>query len=299
MDHRIFLVATSRSSSLDHPLSIPPLDVKQLLHKFDLHPDKRLGQNFLIDPVALRQVVSSASISPQDTILEVGPGLGSLTRYLAILGKRIVVVELDLRLIPPLKEVLEPYTNVTIINDDILRLDPSELISGSRYLVVANIPYYITSALIRHLLESKIHPSRMVLTVQSEVAQRICSQPGDMSLLSLSVQVFGQPRITAHIPASAFYPSPKVDSAVVRVDIYPHSIIPKTALPIFFNLTRAGFGQKRKTLRNALSAGLGWKTIETEALLMESGIDPKCRAQTLSLEEWSRIVEVYKSMKQD
>ncbi len=295
MAHRLFLVAAPRSGSLDHPVTIPPLDIKRVLRQFGLRPDKRLGQNFLIDPIALERVIAAAGISSQDTILEVGPGLGSLTRYLAALAKKIVAVELDPRLIPPLEKVLESYTNVTIVNGDILKLEPSELVSESSYAVVANIPYYITSALIRHLLEAKVRPSRMVLTIQYEVAKRICSQPGEMSLLSLSVQVYGQPHLAARVPAGAFYPAPKVDSAVVCIDLYPHTVIPNTSLQAFFSLIKAGFGQKRKTLRNALAAGLGWEVADTEMLLIQAGIDPKCRAETLSLEEWSRMVKRYRS----
>jgi 16S rRNA (adenine1518-N6/adenine1519-N6)-dimethyltransferase len=157
--------------------------------------------------------------------------------------------------------------------------------------VVANIPYYITSAVIRHLLESPLKPGRLVLTVQREVAGRITAGPGEMSLLALSVQVYGKPEIVARIPAGAFYPPPKVDSAVVRVDLYPDPLLPDPLLPIFFRLAKAGFSQKRKTLRNALSAGLALPPIEVEALLRSAGVDPMRRAETLSISEWSELAE--------
>jgi 16S rRNA (adenine1518-N6/adenine1519-N6)-dimethyltransferase len=193
---------------------IPPLDAETLLKRYRLHAHKGLGQNFLQDPLALEEIVSAAEIQQKDTVLEIGPGLGSLTRYLAVSAKEVVAVELDEKLIPPLKATLSPYQNVHIIHGDILKLSPKDLIVEGNYLVVANIPYYITSAVIRHLLESEAKPRRIVLTIQKEVAQRICAKPGDMSLLALSVQVYGRPHIAAHIPADAFFPAPKVISAV-------------------------------------------------------------------------------------
>jgi 16S rRNA (adenine1518-N6/adenine1519-N6)-dimethyltransferase len=159
----------------------------------------------------------------------------------------------------------------------------------SGYCVVANIPYYITSAVIRHLVEATKRPHRMVLTVQREVAERICAQPGDLSLLALSVQVYGQPQIAARIPAGAFYPVPKVDSAVVRVDILPEPRLPLELRAEFFALAKAGFSQKRKTLRNALAAGMKWNRDDTETFLLDAGIDPRRRAETLSLQEWGEL----------
>ena len=155
--------------------------------------------------------------------------------------------------------------------------------------MVANIPYYITSAVIRHLLESNPKPRRMVLTIQKEVAERICAEPGDMSLLALSVQVYGQPRIAARIPAGAFFPVPKVDSSVLAVDIFPTPVVPIELLDTFFLLIKAGFSQKRKKLRNSLSAGIRKSTTETEKLLRAVGIDPQRRAETLSIEEWGKL----------
>jgi 16S rRNA (adenine1518-N6/adenine1519-N6)-dimethyltransferase len=163
----------------------------------------------------------------------------------------------------------------------------------SGYLVVANIPYYITSAIIRHLLEAQYKPRRIVLTVQREVAQRICAAAGDMSLLALSVQVYGAPRVVAHIPSEAFYPPPQVDSAVVRVDLYPEPRIPADRLDVFFRLAKAGFSQKRKTLRNSVSAGMRLSPSQAAEMLSRASIDPQRRAETLTLDEWSRLVEEY------
>jgi len=265
---------------------IPPLNAAALLKRYDLRAHKGLGQNFLQDPLALEKIVSAAELQPSDTVLEIGPGLGSLTRYLAVSAKEVVAVELDPNLLPPLKAVLAPYQNIRLIHGDILKLSPKELILKNDYIVVANIPYYITSAVIRHLLENEPKPRRIVLTVQREVAKRICEGPGDMSLLALSVQIYGKPRIAAHIPADAFFPAPKVDSAVLCVDIYPSPLIKKELLETFFKLIKAGFSQKRKTLRNSLSAGLHISPTNAADLLTRADIDPQRRAETLSIDEW-------------
>jgi 16S rRNA (adenine1518-N6/adenine1519-N6)-dimethyltransferase len=274
---------------------LPPQDIPGLLRRYGLRPDKGLGQNFLVDDSALRRVVSAAGIEGGEAILEVGPGLGGLTCYLAAVARKVVAVELDARLLPPLQEVLAPYPNVRLVEGDILAVNPAELMDEPGFLVVANIPYYITSALIRHLLEASAKPRRLVLTVQREVAERICATAGEMSLLALSVQVYGEPHIATHIPAGAFFPAPKVDSAVICVNIHPVPLIPDPLLPAFFRLAKAGFSQKRKTLRNALSGGLAIQPSQAEELLHAAGIDPKRRAETLNLDEWGKLVEGWNS----
>ena len=268
---------------------LPPLNAAAILRAHGLRADKSLGQNFLQDSYALEKITTAAEILPADTVLEVGAGLGALTRHLAAAAKQVIAVELDERLLPPLREVLTGYTNVEIIHGDMLKLAPAEIVPVSDYLVAANIPYYITSALLRHLLETTPRPRRVVLTVQKEVAERICAAPPDMSLLALSVQVYGQPRVAATISADAFYPAPKVDSSVVRIDLSPAPFIPYTLLDTFFALAKAGFSQKRKTLRNSLSAGMRKSPAEMEAILRAAGIDPMQRAETLSLEEWREL----------
>jgi 16S rRNA (adenine1518-N6/adenine1519-N6)-dimethyltransferase len=273
---------------------IPLLDASALLKRYGLRADKRLGQNFLQDAAALESIVSVAGINPTDTVLEIGPGLGSLTRYLAASAREVVAVELDPDLLPPLKAVLAPYQNVRLIHGDILKLSPVDLVLGNEYLVVANIPYYITSAVIRHLLENDPKPRRVVLTIQKEVAERICAKPGNMSLLALSVQVYGEPHIAARIPAEAFFPAPKVDSAILCMDIYPSPQIQSELLDIFFTLIKAGFSQKRKTLRNSLSSGLHISPSKAVDLLTLAQIDPQRRAETLSIREWQTLCEFMK-----
>ncbi len=280
---------------MDPSLNLPFLNVAALLRQYGLSPKKGLGQNFLVDPEALRKIIQAADIPPGSLVLEVGPGLGSLTRGLAQVARQVVAVELDEGLLPLLAQVLAGYQNVEVVSGDILELDPSHLVGETGYLVVANIPYYITSALIRHLLAPAVKPARIVLTVQKEVAERICAGPGDLSLLALSVQVYGEAKRVLRIPAGAFYPAPKVDSSVVRVDLYAQPLIASSDLDDFFKLARAGFSQKRKTLRNSLSAGLRVSPDRVVALLDSIGIDPRRRAETLSLAEWKSLVDAYKS----
>lgn len=290
----LFPLATAGKHSLGDPMNFTDLNVPELLRKYGLRPDKRLGQNFLVDPTALERIVEAAEIDEDDLVLEIGPGVGNLTGYLAERAKKVVAVELDEDLIRILNQVLANQTNVSIVQGDILKTDLDQLIEASGYLVVANIPYYITSAVIRHLLEAEVRPSRIVLTVQAEVAQRICAEPGEMNLLALSVQVYGEPSIISRIPADAFYPVPKVDSAVVRVDVYPEARISEADLDLLFQLAKAGFSQKRKTLRNSLSAGMHQPPSAMEEILRSMDIEPRRRAQSLSIEEWRQLVDVFR-----
>lgn len=277
---------------------LPRLNIQEVLRTHGIRPERDLGQNFLVDDSTARKIVAAAYISKEDVVLEIGPGLGSLTRYLSLAARRVIAVELDTRLIPVLQELLASFQNVRILHADILKVNPIELISESgadqgQFLVVANIPYYITSAVIRHLIDSPARPARIVLTVQREVAQRIIAGPGKLSTLALSVQVFGAPQVVVRIPAGSFYPSPKVDSVAVRIDLYPEPLIPTPDLATFFKLVKAGFSQKRKTLRNALSAGLGSSAASIETLLRSALIDPNRRAESLSIEEWRQLVDKY------
>jgi 16S rRNA (adenine1518-N6/adenine1519-N6)-dimethyltransferase len=222
-----------------------------------------------------------------------------LTRLLAINARNVLAVELDSKLIPPLEEVLSGFPNVKIIQGDILRLNLNQLMDVSGFLVIANIPYYITSALIRNLLETSRPPKRLVLTLQREVAERICASPGKMSVLALSVQVYGKPDIMAYIPSAAFYPQPNVDSAILRINRYPEPQIPIGLLPTFFRLVKAGFSQKRKTLRNSLAGGMRWKPAQSEAILYQSGINSIRRAETLSLVEWGELADIVNKLENE
>jgi 16S rRNA (adenine1518-N6/adenine1519-N6)-dimethyltransferase len=267
------------------------MDVRTLLARWDLRPSKGLGQNFLVDRTALDKIVAAAELTPDDIVLEVGAGLGTLTKRLAQGAGHVVAVELDQRLMPVLQSVLADLHNVTLIQGDILALDPAALIGEAsiQYKVVANLPYYITSAVLRHLLEASLKPQRLVLTVQREVAERIVAKPGHMSLLAVSVQFYGRPQLLFRIRPGSFYPAPGVESAVVRVDLHAKPPVPTEDTGAFFHAVRAGFAQRRKQLRNALAAGLRRSPGEVAVKLREAGVDPRRRAQTLSLEEWARV----------
>lgn len=265
--------------------------VRALLRAHGISPRKRLGQNFLSDPAALNRIVAAADLSPHDRVIEVGAGLGTLTRLLADRAAHVTAIELDDNLVGILADQLADRPNVRIVHGDVLRI-PDLALPDRGYKVVANLPYYITSAVLRRFLEKEPRPRVMVVTVQLEVAQRIVATPGEMSLLAVSVQAYGKPRIVSRIPAGAFYPVPKVDSAVVRIDVdlEPTVVleggVAQTAL---FQVARAGFGQRRKQLRNSLSAGLALPRATAEKALEAAGVNPSRRPQTLSLAEWAAV----------
>jgi 16S rRNA (adenine1518-N6/adenine1519-N6)-dimethyltransferase len=271
------------------------VDARAILRRHGLRPDRRLGQNFLVDPAALERVVQAAELDPGDSVLEIGAGVGTLTARLARDVQRVVAVELDARLIAPLREVVAGMSNVEIIQADAMQLDLARLMHGEPFRVVANVPYQITSHLVRRLMESPAAPDRVVLTLQAEVVDRVVAAAGEMSLLALSVQVYGAPRRMAVIPAAAFYPVPQVDSAVLRIDRHPRPVIPAYLVPSFFCLARAGFQQRRKQLRNALASGLGVPPEEALSLLERAGVRPDRRAQELTLEDWERLARVFGS----
>ncbi|NDJ60628.1 MAG: ribosomal RNA small subunit methyltransferase A [Chloroflexi bacterium] len=269
------------------------MNPKALLDSYQIHPKKSLGQNFLHDPNALEKIITVAELMPDDTVLEIGPGTGMLTARLAQAVRRVVTVEVDDRLHPVLDVQLATYRNIELIIADFLDTDVNALVKTDDYIVVANVPYYITSAILRHLLEATPRPRRIVLTVQIEVAERLVAQPGDMSLLAVSAQFYAQARIKARLNPAVFWPRPEVSSAVVRLDTYPQPPVAVPSEQAFFRVVRAGFGQKRKQLKNALGDGLGLDAAAAAALLERVGIDPRRRAETLSLEEWAALTRAH------
>ena len=268
---------------------------RQILDRYGIAPKQSLGQNFLHDEGLLARIVAAAELTPGDAVLEIGPGLGALTRQLAQTAGRIVAVELDDRLLPVLRYELEPFANVAIVHGDILTFDPAAWFDGP-FVVVANVPYYITGAILRRLLEGHPRPKRMVMTVQREVADRLTAKPPRMSLLAVSVQYYGSVRLVGAVKAGAFWPRPEVDSAVVRVDVEER--FPgegerrkggKGEEEAFFRVVRAGFSEKRKQLKNNLRQ-LGLSDEAIAAALEAAGIDGRRRAETLAVREWEALV---------
>jgi 16S rRNA (adenine1518-N6/adenine1519-N6)-dimethyltransferase len=277
------------SSLLSHP--------KELLAAFGLEPKKSLGQNFLFDENVLARIVETAEIQPSDHVLEIGPGLGSLTHLLARQAAQIVAVELDDRLLPILQGQLALYDNVRLIHGDILKQRPGELFQQP-YKVVANVPYYITGAILRHLLTAVHKPTSLTMTVQQEVAGRITAEPPNMSLLAVSVQFYGRATSTHTIKAGAFWPRPDVDSAVVHIDLTQPAAtsVPVVQEKAFMRLVKVGFAQKRKQLQKNLRA-LGHSREATNAALENAGIDGRRRAETLTLAEWGALFQALSSQR--
>lgn len=278
---------------------VPPIsEVKGLLGQYDLKARKSLGQHFLVDRGALHRVVAAADLNPEDLVIEIGPGLGVLTRELAKVARRVVAVEADEGMAFALGNVMAGSGNVSIVNADALQMEPGVLLAGPgveavplHYKVVANIPYYITSAILRHFLEAAHKPSLMVVMVQKEVGEAIVARPGGMSILAVSVQFYGKPTIAGRVTSKSFYPAPKVDSVILRIDVYDKPPVNVAGADQFFRMVRAGFSSPRKQLRNSLAQGLGIPALESAAVLERARIDPRRRAETLDLREWARICE--------
>jgi 16S rRNA (adenine1518-N6/adenine1519-N6)-dimethyltransferase len=274
-----------------------PLDLAGKLHRAGIRLKKSLGQNFLVDEAALARIAEAAGLTGADTVLEIGAGVGNLTRHLAATGAQVLAVELDERLLPVLEETVGDLANVRVVLGDILKLRVDPLIDvrpPAKYVVVGNLPYYITSAVIEKVLESEPRPERMVFTLQWEVAQRICAAPGEMSLLAVSVQYFGSPENLERLEAGSFVPVPEVDSAILRLEV-DREIPPAADRRKFFRVVKAGFSQRRKQLVNALAGGMGLERGAALAALTEAHIDPTRRAETLSLEEWRRLSQAVSS----
>lgn len=262
--------------------------IKEICQIFEIKPSRSKGQNFLVNEKVYDDIVAAAEISPEDTVLEVGPGLGFLTAKLAAKAKQVVAVELDDRLASYLKTGIaaEGIKNVIVVNDDILRADLRPYLNGP-YKVVANLPYNITSIFLRQFLGAANKPESLVLMLQKEVAQRIVATPPDMSLLAVSVQYYAAAKIEREVKAGNFWPAPEVDSAVIRLVVDNSQDF--SAEKRFFRLVRFGFSAKRKMLKNNLAAGLKISPARLENILIENGLGPKIRAEGLSLPEWRKL----------
>lgn len=253
-------------------------------------PKKSLGQHWLFDSKSLGAICDAAELTPEDTVLEVGPGLGPLTIELTQHAKKVVAVEFDEQLARELPARV-PAPNLQVVHQDILKFDLSTL--PTDYKVVANIPYYLTSNLVRHLLESPTPPQTLVLLVQKEVAQRLAALPGKMSILSVSAQFYAEVSLGVIVTADKFDPPPKVDSRVVILRHRGQPLFADVSPKQFFRVVKAGFGEKRKTLRNSLSGGLQQTKPATEQLLAQAGITATARAEQLSLDDWYRLAKLH------
>ena len=301
---------TKKVASRRHYAGSLLAQTRGLLRRFGLRVRKGLGQHFLIDEEVLRLITSAAELTPADVIMEIGPGLGVLTKELARQAGWVVAIELDNKLAAILRETLASLGNVAIVNEDILGIDPAALLQEQKakfppaiinpfhYKVVANLPYYITSPVLRHFLEAPVKPETMIVMVQKEVAEAIVAEPGQMSLLSISVQFYGKPRIISYVPSQCFYPAPEVDSAILRIDLHLQLAVAVADERSFFELVRAGFTASRKQLGNSLAQGLGLTKAEVLPLLEKANIVPQRRAETLTLDEWVRLWQVFIRVRQ-
>jgi|SRR5581483_7398441 len=275
-----------------------PFEIKSLLEKYHAKPSKRLGQNFLIDNRVLNRVITTASLTKGDTILEVGPGIGTLTQALSSHAGKVIAIEKDRAMLAILQETLQGSSNVTVIEGDILHYQGGSL--STPYKVVANIPYYLTSVLIRKLLEEPPggqQPASITLMVQKEVAQRMCVNPPNMNLLAVSVQFYAKARIVAYVKKGCFWPVPEVDSAIVH--IIPNRQAPPVSPTSFFAVVKAGFSHPRKQLVNNLATvnlpnGVPLDKYKTVAWLQKHHISPSQRAQTLTLDNWIALANSIK-----
>lgn len=281
---------------------IAPKQVKKIAAKHDFRFKKSLGQNFLVDRNTLRKIVAAAQINEEDIVLEVGPGAGVLTQALAKEAHQVVAVELDRSLLPILEETLKEYPNVEVINEDILKLNFQELFArypGKRWKVVANLPYYITTPVVMRFLEERAPLVNLVVMVQKEVAERMTAKPGgkDFGMLSVSVQYYTQPSIVTMVPKTVFIPQPEVGSAVVKLEVREKPPVDVPNAREFFRIVKAAFGQRRKTLRNALLGGLGISKEDLEILFSKAQIDGTRRGETLSLEEFALLARIWEEIK--
>ena len=272
----------------------------EVIRKYDFAFQKRFGQNFLIDSHVIEKIVSGAEITEDDCVLEIGPGIGTLTQYLAAKARHVIVVEIDKALIPVLRDTLKEWDNVEIINDDILKVDIKKLAEekngGRPVTVVANLPYYITTPIIMKLLENDIPVSSLTVMIQKEVAERMRALPGskDYGALTLSVNYYADTSIVANVPCNCFIPRPKVDSTVIRLDKLEEPRIKVKDKKLMFDLIRASFNQRRKTFANGVknAGNLDFTREEVEEVLSECGIPVSVRGEKMSIEDFARVSDL-------
>lgn len=281
-----------------------PQETIQVLQKHDFKFKKKFGQNFLIDPHVLDKIVDAAQITKDDFVLEIGPGIGTLTQYLCENARQVLAVEIDQKLIPILRETLSAYTNADILQGDILKQDIQEIAdrynSGKPIKVVANLPYYITTPIIMELFESHVPLANVTVMVQKEVADRMKAEPGskECGALSLAVQYYARPYIAAFVPPNCFMPRPNVGSAVIRLDCLAKTPVDVKDEKLMFQLIRASFNQRRKTLQNGIanSGELSYSKAQVAEAIKKAGLDANVRGETLGLTEFARLADVLLEM---
>lgn len=282
-----------------------PKDTIEIIQKYEFMFQKKFGQNFLIDTHVLEKIISAAGITKNDCVLEIGPGIGTMTQYLAENAGHVVAVEIDRNLIPILKETLADYDNVTVINEDILRVDikalAEEYNGGKPIKVVANLPYYITTPIIMGLFESGVPIDNITVMVQKEVADRMKEGPGskDYGALSLAVQYYAEPEIVANVPPNCFIPRPNVGSAVIRLTRHKEMPVEVKDPALMFKIIRASFNQRRKTLQNGLGNApeLPYTKEQIAAAIAEMGLTPTIRGEALSLAQFAQLSDILGEMK--
>ena len=276
------------------PIIASPEVVHHICKRFGITMSKKLGQNFLIKRTVVDQIVAAADLGPDDQVLEVGPGIGTLTQGLAQSGARVKAIELDQRLLEVLDKTLESYDNVDIIHGDVLKLNVPEIMDHKPFKVVANLPYYITTPIIMSLLEAKLPIERLVVMVQREVALRMVAQPGtkDYGALSVAVQYYTEPDIVLEVPPKAFMPAPAVTSAVIRCRLRQKPPVHVDDERIFFRVVKAAFAQRRKTFSNSMKT-TGLSKEQIAVILEQAGIDGQRRGETLGLREFADLANVW------
>jgi 16S rRNA (adenine1518-N6/adenine1519-N6)-dimethyltransferase len=269
-----------------------PTAIKEILEKYEVKPSKSLGQNFLIDKNILNKIILAGNLTKEDVVLEVGPGVGTLTCELAKSAGKVIAIEKDHDMINILAETLKDFNNVHIIEGDALSLNPIPYTLDHKYKLIANIPYYLTSHLIRTFLEAENPPQEIVLLIQKEVAQRICAKPPEMSLLAVSVQFYAQAKIISYVSKNCFLPAPKVDSAIIRITPHKNDRLPMSigfTPKEFFKIVKAGFSHPRKQLANNFCQALKVEREVVESWLSKCGLKPNQRAETLSVDDWKNL----------
>ena len=279
---------------MDKPIIASPQVTQHILNRFKLRADKKLGQNFLIDENVVRQIVEAAELSEADTVLEVGPGIGTLTQGLAESKAQVVAVELDTRLLPVLATTLEGYDNVRVVHGDILKVNIMEEVGAPKFKVCANLPYYITTPIIFALLEKRLPMERLVAMVQKEVAERMAAQPGgkEYGALSVAIQYYTEPEIAFIVPPTSFIPAPAVDSAVIVCKRREKPPVEVCDEALFFRVVKAAFSLRRKMLSNSLK-NMGIKAEQVAKWLELADVDGKRRAETLSLEDFAKLTNSF------